>query len=138
MDGGDDETGTVSEAGVRIEDSEEHGDGTDLELDLVQRQAGEVQGVQEPSGVVRSRVVTWGSGVGAEKNVLLSGHATQNVLIHFHKWPRGRLFGLLQRTPCKIALDRAGRLLRSSRAKPSIAWAASLSLGASAPPSADT
>ena len=72
MDGGDDEAGAVAEAGVRIEVPEEHGGGTDLELDPVQRQAGEAQGVQELNGVVRSRVVTWGSGVGAEKNVLLS------------------------------------------------------------------
>ena len=43
---------------------------------------GKVQGVQKPNGVVRSRVVTWGNGVGAEKNVLLYGHAAQNVLIH--------------------------------------------------------
>ena len=132
MNGGDDEAGAVAEAGVRIEVPEEHDDGTDLDLDLVQRQAGEVQGVQELNGSVRSRVATWGNGVGAEKNVLLSGHAAQNVLTHFHKQPRGRLFGLLQRTPRKIVLDRAGRLLRSSRAR-----AASLSLGASAPPSAD-
>ena len=37
VDGGDDEAGAVAEAGVRIEVPEEHDDGTDLELDIVQR-----------------------------------------------------------------------------------------------------
>ena len=59
MDGGDDEAGAVAEAGVRIEVPEEHDDGTDIELDIVQRQTREAQGVQEFNGVVRSRVVTW-------------------------------------------------------------------------------
>ena len=52
------QAGAVAEAGVRIGVPEEHDDGTDLELDIVQRQAGEVQGVQELNGIVRSRVVT--------------------------------------------------------------------------------
>ena len=37
VDGGDDEAGVVAEAGVRIEVPEEHDDGTDLELDIMQR-----------------------------------------------------------------------------------------------------
>ena len=77
-----DEAGVFSEAVAPIEVPEGHDNGTDLELDHLQRQAGEFQGVQELNGVVRSKSATLGRRVGAERSALLSGHAMQNVLIH--------------------------------------------------------
>jgi hypothetical protein len=97
VDGGDDEAGAVAEAGVRIGFRRSMTTAPTLRLISYNGRPEWLRefGIQELNGVVRSRVATWGNGVGAEKNVpspgmprrtrlfiSISGLAAQSLAYH--------------------------------------------------------